>query len=128
VGGGVLPDGDRIEVRGLRALGVHGVLPAERERAQPFEVDLDVVLATGPAARSDDLADTVDYAGLVERAAGVVERRSFALLEALADAVAAELLAADDRVRAARVTVRKLHPPVALDLSSVGVQVVRRRA
>ena len=30
---------DRIEIRGLRALGLIGVNPEERERTQPFEVD-----------------------------------------------------------------------------------------
>ena len=33
---------DRIQLRGLRAMGTHGVLPEEQQRAQPFEVDLDL--------------------------------------------------------------------------------------
>ena len=45
-------DGDRIEVRGLRVDGVHGVLEQERMHAQPFEVDLDLYLDTVPAARA----------------------------------------------------------------------------
>ena len=52
---------DRIELRGLRVLGAHGVLPEEQQRAQPFEVDLDLELDLRPAGRSDALADTVDY-------------------------------------------------------------------
>jgi dihydroneopterin aldolase len=51
---------DRIELRGLRALGTHGVLPEEKERAQPFEVDLALEVDLRPAGRSDALADTVD--------------------------------------------------------------------
>lgn len=35
-------DGDRIQLRGIRATGIHGVLPEERVRPQPFEVDLDL--------------------------------------------------------------------------------------
>ncbi len=60
---------DRIELRGLRALGTHGVLPEEQERPQPFEVDLDLEVDLRRAGRSDDLADTVDY--------GAVQRRSW---------------------------------------------------
>jgi dihydroneopterin aldolase len=119
---------DRIEVRDLRVLGVHGVLPEERERSQPFALDLDIGLATAPAAASDALADTVDYGALVARAAAVVADRSFQLLEALAAAVAGALLEADDRVTAVAVTVRKLRPPIPLDVGSVGVRVVRHRA
>ena len=33
---------DRIELKGIRALGTIGVLPEEQERAQPFEVDITV--------------------------------------------------------------------------------------
>ena len=31
---------DRIEIRDLRVTGVHGVLPEEQARAQPFAVDV----------------------------------------------------------------------------------------
>jgi dihydroneopterin aldolase len=124
------PVGDRIEVRDLRAMGIHGVLQQERERAQPFSLDLDIWLdpaASAAAASSDDLADTVDYGDLVARALAVVERRTFALLEALSATVADDLLAADRRITAAAVTVRKLQPPLPSQMHSVGVRVVRHR-
>ena len=113
-------------MRGLRVLGVHGVLPEERSRPQPFEVDLDVGLDTTAAAASDDLADTVDYGSLVEGVAAVVAERSFALLEALAGEVADHVLAADARVTSVVVTVRKLQPPVPVQVGTVGVRVERR--
>ncbi|MGO9455594.1 MAG: dihydroneopterin aldolase [Acidimicrobiales bacterium] len=119
--------GDRIELRDLRVLGVHGVLAEERQRAQPFSVDLDVWLDTGPAGATDDLAATVDYAAVAALAHDAVANGSFALLEAVADAVARAVLDHDERVGAVAATVRKLRPPVPLDLGSVGVRVVRRR-
>lgn len=120
--------GDRIEIRGLRVLGVHGVLAEERERPQPFELDLDISADLGPGADRDDLGATVDYGVLAARAAGVVRERSFALLEALGAAVADEVLAVDPRLEAVAVTVRKLRPPLPLDVGSVGVRVARRRS
>jgi dihydroneopterin aldolase len=126
--GSPAPTESCIEIRDLRALGVHGVLPAEREHPQPFSLDLDVGLCATPAAVTDDLADTVDYGGIVLRALRVVETRTFALLEALAGAVADEVLAADRRVTGVSVTVRKLKPPLPVHLASVGVRVVRRRS
>jgi len=119
--------GPRIEVRGLRVAGVHGVLPEERERPQAFELDLDCWGDIGASTTSDNLFDTVDYAMLAERAAQVVTTTSFALLEALAHAVASGLLEADARLRAVAVTVRKLRPPLALDVDSVGVRLLVRR-
>jgi len=119
--------GDRIELRGLRVVGTHGVLPEEQERAQPFELDVDVQLDAARPAASDLLADTVDYGALATRAARTVGSSSFALLEALASAVAEDLLAADARIEQVAVTVRKLRPPLPLDIGSVGVRVVRGR-
>ena len=119
--------GDRIEIRGLRVLGVHGVLPEERERAQPFELDIDVRLDLSRAGTTDALGDTVDYAALVATAAGVVRSGGFHLVERLADEVARSLLATDTRVEAVRVSVRKLRPPVPDDVRTVGVRVTRER-
>ncbi len=118
---------DRIELRGLRLLGTHGVLSEEQIRPQPFEVDLDLVVDTATAGRSDQLEDTVDYAGVVERVAAVVAgARSFRLLESLADTIASSVLE-DARVIEVTVVVRKLQPPLPADIGTVGVRVTRSR-
>jgi len=120
--------GDRIELRGLRASGVHGVLPEERTRAQPFELDLDLDVDLAPSAASDRLADTVDYGAIAEIAARVVsESAPRDLLESLAGTVADAVLAADERIEAVSVTLRKLRPPLAVDVSTVGVAITRER-
>jgi dihydroneopterin aldolase len=125
--GADLPSGDRIELRDLRVVGVHGVLAEERQRAQPFSVDLDAWLDTAAAGRSDDLAATVDYAALAALAADVVGASSYSLLEAVAERIAQAVLDHDERLVAVAVTVRKLRPPIPLDLGTVGVRIVRRR-
>jgi dihydroneopterin aldolase len=116
---------DRIELRGLRLLGVHGALPEEEQRAQPFEVDLDLAADLTTAGTTDALDDTIDY-GLV---VGVVERtvthERHRLLERLATRIAEEVLAVDSRIAGVTVTVRKLRPPVPVDLASAGVTVTR---
>jgi dihydroneopterin aldolase len=121
------PTPDRIELRGLRATGICGVLPEERARRQPFEVDLDLELDLGAAARSDDLADTVDYGSLAEAVVAVIEQSQFELLEALGSAIA-EAALADPRVEGVTVSLRKLRPPVPVDLASSGVRLHRVRA
>ncbi|MGH9205525.1 MAG: dihydroneopterin aldolase, partial [Acidimicrobiales bacterium] len=118
---------DRIEVRGLRALGTHGVSTEEQQRSQPFEIDLDIEADLEMAAKSDDLADTFDYGEAVAVVARVVTGEQFSLLERLADAIAKAVLSYA-RVRTVTVSVRKLRPPLAADLASVGVTVTRRSA
>jgi len=117
---------DRIEIRALRVVGTHGLLPEEQSRGQPFEIDLDVDADLAVAGRNDTLEDTVDYGEVARRASAVVTGRSYRLLEALAEGIA-EAVLADARVRAVSVGVRKLHPPLAADVGSVGVRITRFR-
>ena len=121
-------DGDLIQLRGLRVVGTHGALPEEKHRAQPFEIDLDLAVDLGLAVASDRLADTVDYAGVADRAAAIVSGpTSYELLEALAGAIAVATLASDLRIVAVTVGVRKLQPPLAVDIATVGVRITRRQ-
>ena len=119
--------GDVIELRGLRALGRHGCLEEEKARDQPFEVDLDVETALAGAGASDVLGDTVDYGRLAEAAAAVVAGPSCQLLERVAERIA-EVVMAEPRVTAVTVAIRKLRPPLPVDLATAGVRITRRRA
>jgi dihydroneopterin aldolase len=115
---------DRIELRGLRVVGTHGVLAEEHDRAQPFEVDLDLEADLRKAGLSDALSDTIDYGTLASAVAGVISGERHALLERLAERIA-ETALGDERVTSVTVTVRKLRPPVPHDMASAGVRVVR---
>ncbi|MGH9044758.1 MAG: dihydroneopterin aldolase [Acidimicrobiales bacterium] len=120
------PGTDRISVHALRVMASHGALPEERERPQPFELDLEVHVGEGTGAR-DVLDETVDYGAVIERVAALVRHSSFVLLEALADAVAAAVIGQDPRVVAVRVQVRKVRPPIPEDVAAVGVSIFRQR-
>jgi dihydroneopterin aldolase len=87
-----------------------------------------MALSTAAAGASDDLTDTVDYAEVVGRVSAVVDGpTSYLLLEALAAAMADEVLAADSRIESVTLSVRKLQPPLPADLSTVGVRITRRQ-
>jgi dihydroneopterin aldolase len=109
-------------------VGVHGALPEEKERAQPFEVDLDLAVDLAAAGRTDSLADTVDYGAVAATVERVVTGERHRLLERLATRIADDVLAADPRITSATVTVRKLRPPVPLDLGWAGVTITRPAA
>ena len=117
---------DRIELRGLRVTAVVGVLPEERERAQPLEVDLDLLVDVSAAGLSDSLVDTVDYATVCDLVVATTQDARPLLLERLAAAVADAVLSSDPRIAAVEVALRKLRPPVAHDLHSSGVRITRR--
>jgi dihydroneopterin aldolase len=111
-----------ILISGLRELGIHGVLPEEQTRPQPFEVDVEMEVDLTKAGTSDDLEDTVDYAAVSEAISRVVKSERYHLLERLATRIG-EVCRTDDRVRGVTVTVRKLHPPVRAMLDHVAVRV-----
>ena len=113
-----------IVIAGLRELGVHGVLPEEQTRPQPFEVDLELAWTSTAAGESDDLDDTVDYSAVAEAVSRVVRSERYHLLERLATRIA-EVCEADPRVVGVTVTVRKLHPPVRAMVDHVAVRIER---
>jgi 7,8-dihydroneopterin aldolase/epimerase/oxygenase len=105
-------------------MGVHGVLPEEQVRPQPFEVDIELLVDVSAAGASDDLDDTVDYSAVCDAVVRVVTTEQYRLLERLATRIA-EVCRADPRVTGVVVEVRKLHPPVRALLGHVGVRVER---
>jgi 7,8-dihydroneopterin aldolase/epimerase/oxygenase len=116
-----------IELHGLELHARHGALEEERLHGQRFlfDVELDV---PEEAAASDRLEDAVDYRDVAAAVRAVSEGRRFVLLEALASAVADELLR---RFPAQRVRVRVRKPDVRLEpdveFSAVSVERVRER-
>src|SRR5579864_4756501 len=97
---------DAITLTGIRTYGKHGADPGERDREQPFDVDLEIELDLQKASRTDDLADTLNYAQVHATVVRIVQERSFVLLERLA----AEILDAifvDERIRNASVSLAK---------------------
>jgi 7,8-dihydroneopterin aldolase/epimerase/oxygenase len=117
---------DRISVRGLRAFGHHGVLDHERAIGQEFVIDAVLGVDTAPAAATDDLALTVDYGALAGRLAAIVSGPPVALIETLAERLAAACLD-DQRVREVEVTVHKPHAPVPVPVADITVTVRRTR-
>jgi dihydroneopterin aldolase len=117
---------DRIELRNLVVVGICGALPEERERAQPLEVDLDVVADLSPAGASDDLDDTLDYGAITATIESVIVSGTPQLLEHLAQNLADAVLA-DPRALSVTVSVRKLRPPVPQALGTSGVTITRGR-
>ena len=121
---------DRLSLIGMRFVGRHGVLPAEKVEPQPFEVDLVLHAELADAADSDDLAATVDYGPLFDLARSVVEgERSFDLIEGLAAEIARGVLAATDPalVEEVEVRVRKPKAPLGGAFKTVEVALTRRR-
>lgn len=118
---------DRIELRGLRVRGNHGVFDHEKRDGQDFLVDIVAWLDLAPAAASDELGDTLHYGELAENAAAVIAGPGRDLIETVAGEIADGVLT-DPRVSRVEVTLHKPSAPIPLTFSDVAVVVDRTRS
>jgi 7,8-dihydroneopterin aldolase/epimerase/oxygenase len=96
-----------VEVRDLRVFGRHGVYEDEQARGQDFVFDVE--LDVGERGTSDRLEDAVNYVEVARVVQAVSDAQQYALLEALASAVADEL---ERRFSPDRVLVRVRKPEI----------------
>ncbi|RIX49216.1 dihydroneopterin aldolase [Paenibacillus nanensis] len=118
---------DRMNVRGMKFYGYHGVFPEENKLGQQFYVDIDLTLDLAQAADTDDLTYTVNYAELHTLAKKIVEGKPFKLIEALAGHIASRVLEAYTSVIEVTVRVTKPHPPFDIHFDGVTIELSRKR-
>ncbi|MGJ9406695.1 2-amino-4-hydroxy-6-hydroxymethyldihydropteridine diphosphokinase [Nesterenkonia aurantiaca] len=119
---------DTIRLTGLTATGHHGVFDFEKREGQIFRVDAELTLDLRAAGRSDALPDTVSYVEIAELIHAAITGEPFDLIEALADHLAREILATDQRLLAAEITVHKPQAPLAQTFEDVSVTARRDRS
>ena len=118
---------DRILVQRIAVFAYHGLLEEEARLGQRFYISLDCRLDLGQAGCSDDVAHTVSYADLTAIAIRIATQRRFALIEALAEAIAAEILDGFPPLHAVSVRVDKPSAPVPAVIEGVAVEITRTR-
>jgi len=119
---------DRILLDGMVFQARHGVHDHEKVTAQRFEVDVELFLDLQPAGLEDDLARTLDYGKVYETVRAIVESTTFNLIEALAEAIAHELLNDFPALDEVEIRVRKPEVTLGGPLGFAGVQIRRRRS
>lgn len=122
------PGLDEVFLAGLRFFAYHGVHPEEKARGQRFTVDVRMWADLRAAGETDDLTRAVDYSAVHKAVRAVVEGPPRDLIEAVAEEIAAVVLAGFPPVARVEVTVRK--PEVGLKgafLDAAGVRITRIR-
>ena len=84
---------DKIIISGLSVFSLIGVYDWEREAKTQLLIDVTMDLDLSKAAKSDAVADTVDYAGVAKQLERIAEESEFELLEALAGKMVEQLMA-----------------------------------
>ena len=117
---------DTISLIGMRVFAYHGLLADEQASGQEFVIDVTVHANLAKAAKSDDIADTIDYGALAAaiHARATIERWN--LIERVAERIA-DLVMEDPRATGVAVRVHKPAAPIQVPFEDVVVEVRRGR-
>lgn len=117
---------DKIYIRGLRVYAYHGVKETEKEKGQPFELDVTLEVDLHKPGATDDLNDTVNYSKVAKRIVAVMLSEKNDLIERAAARVA-EAVLREFPVEAVTVLLKKPRAPIAADFDCVAVEITRWR-
>ena len=112
----------KIYLDDMRFYAYHGVMEQERRVGGEYSVSLAVEADMTEAARTDDVADTVNYAelyALVEHEMAIPSK----LLEHVAARIGQRSIETFDRITALTVKVTKLNPPMGADCKGAAVEI-----
>lgn len=117
---------DQIQIRGLRVYAYHGVKETEKEKGQPFELDITLWTDVRIPGNSDRLEDTVNYSKVAQKAVTLLRSEKNDLIERVSTRVADGILEAFP-VEGVTVCLKKPRAPIAADFQYVAVQITRWR-
>lgn len=115
---------DRIVLTGMEFYGYHGLFAEEATLGARFSVDVELRVRVSGI---DSIRETVDYGRVYALVAGAVTGTKYKLIEALANEIAARLLAAEATIKGVVVRVHKPSAPLPGVFRDVFVEVVRDR-
>lgn len=118
---------DRISIQRIGIFAYHGLYEEEGRLGQRFYVSVDAYMDLAPAGRADDLEKSVSYADIAQQVQEIAVGNRYQIIEALAEAIAGELMRNFPRIDEISVTVEKPNAAVAAILDSIFVTINRRR-
>lgn len=118
---------DMITLKGVTAIGYHGVFAHEKRDGQPFITDIVLHLDVAAAAAADDLAKTANYGAVAETIVSLVTGEAYDLIETLSVRMAERILVDFPMLNAVEVTVHKPKAPIQVPFGDVSVTVFRTR-
>jgi len=119
---------DKIFVHRIAVFAYHGLHVEESRLGQRFYISLVAGLDTRAAGRSNDLGQTVDYGRMTDITVAIATQNRYPLIEALAETVAARLLAEFPLIDEITVRVDKPSAPIAHVIDGASVEITRSRA
>lgn len=106
----------------------HGVFSEEKKLGQIFVVDLTMEADLSEAAKTDDLAKTINYAEAYDAVKEVMEKRAYDLVETVTENICATILDKFRIVERVTAKVIKKNPPIPGHYEHVAIEMTRERS
>ena len=116
---------DSIKIKGITAVGFHGVYTEERAKGQKFIVD--VKLSLSLQGINDDLTKTVNYADIAHLVVRHITGEPVNLIETVAESIADEILKDYQLVKKVQLRVHKPEAPINVEFTDVVVKIEKER-
>ena len=115
---------DKIFIKNLQVYGILGINAHEQRTPQEIRISATASTDIKNAAQADDITQTINYSTLAKRIAKFIEAHPSLTIEALIEALAADILQ-DKRITSIWLRVEK--PNAVPTAESVGVEITRSR-
>ena len=115
-----------IKVNNIKLYANHGCLEEEAKIGSWYRVDVEVKANLKTSAKTDNLADTVDYVHLNYIVKQEMAKRS-KLLEEVAQRILDRFFKEIKMIQKAKVTVSKINPPIGGNVEEVVIVLTKKR-
>lgn len=116
---------DEIHIDNLEIYAHHGVFAEEKEKGQPFYVNLVLYTDTRRAGQQDDLTLSTHYGEVCHLVTRWMQEHTYDLIETAAETAAEQILLTYPLVQALDLELRKPQAPIGLPFESVSVKIHR---
>ena len=115
---------DKIRVKNIKIFAYHGVIKEEQNLGQHFEIDVVLGIRKNQAGITDDLSKTVDYSKVYNLVVDIFTKKTYKLIETLAEKISQKLLSLD-YVENVKIKIRKPSVPINGQLDFVEIEINR---
>lgn len=109
----------------MTMFGYHGVYDNEKKNGQNFEITVSCKLSIDNSY--DSINKTVDYSAVMETISTVFNKKSYNLIESLADDMCSRILEEYNTLTKVSVSIKKPDAPIDYDFESVEVVCTKKR-
>jgi dihydroneopterin aldolase len=115
-----------IQVNNIKLYAFHGCLDEEAKIGSEYRVDVEVQADLKKSAKTDELADTVDYVHLNYIVKEEMAIRS-KLLEEVAQRILNRFFKELKKIKNAKISVSKINPPIGGNVAEVVIILTKKR-